>query len=294
VNLAYLLVIAATHLAFAAIFGFFYWQKRSPFARTLAIAWLVEAVRVVPLLRQAHGADVSAVEWAAADCLFPVGILCLILAGIDLTGRAPRARWAWIYVGVTTALAISAHLWGASFVAALLGFSPEDSDFLATFVRVSLLKVPAGLGVLWLSVALCRCWRSTGTPGALIASVSGIPYALGILLFPAQWWFSFYPSWAHLAWFLQVLGLSTGFLILVLSLEHASLRRSQDKVRRLQGLLPICAWCKKVRDDEGYWREIEVYVRERSDADFSHGLCPQCMERLNPELDREDPGPAAD
>ena len=42
-------------------------------------------------------------------------------------------------------------------------------------------------------------------------------------------------------------------------------------------LIPICAWCKKVRDDAGYWRKVEDYIRDHSDADFSHGICPQCF-----------------
>ena len=48
------------------------------------------------------------------------------------------------------------------------------------------------------------------------------------------------------------------------------------KIKTLKGLLPICAWCKKVRDDQGYWQQIEAYVRDHSEADFSHGICPSC------------------
>ncbi len=55
-------------------------------------------------------------------------------------------------------------------------------------------------------------------------------------------------------------------------------------VRTLSGLLPICAACKKIRDDQGYWQQIEVYVRDHSEAEFSHGLCPECVERLYPGL----------
>lgn len=53
-------------------------------------------------------------------------------------------------------------------------------------------------------------------------------------------------------------------------------------IKRLKGLLPICASCKKVRDDKGYWQQIEAYVSEHSDAEFSHGICPDCAERLYP------------
>lgn len=55
------------------------------------------------------------------------------------------------------------------------------------------------------------------------------------------------------------------------------------RVKRLHGLLPICSSCKKIRDDKGYWNAIEQYVRERSDAEFSHGICPECAAKLYPE-----------
>jgi hypothetical protein len=48
----------------------------------------------------------------------------------------------------------------------------------------------------------------------------------------------------------------------------------------LSGLLPICAWCKQVRDDEGYWEEIETFVAARSDAHFTHSVCPSCLEGM--------------
>ncbi len=50
------------------------------------------------------------------------------------------------------------------------------------------------------------------------------------------------------------------------------------KVKRLHGLLPICSYCKKVRDDNNYWQQIESYISEHSEAEFSHGICPQCYE----------------
>jgi PAS domain S-box-containing protein len=59
------------------------------------------------------------------------------------------------------------------------------------------------------------------------------------------------------------------------------------KLRTLTGMLPICASCKMIRDDEGRWHAVEVYVRERSDADFTHGICPQCTTKLYPEYEPE-------
>ena len=55
-------------------------------------------------------------------------------------------------------------------------------------------------------------------------------------------------------------------------------------IRTLQGILPICSFCKKIRDDKGYWSQVEVYLMNHSDADFSHGICPECMKIHYPEF----------
>ncbi|MDH3391775.1 MAG: hypothetical protein OEL85_08260, partial [Desulfobulbaceae bacterium] len=57
-----------------------------------------------------------------------------------------------------------------------------------------------------------------------------------------------------------------------------------DKVNLLGGMLPICASCKKIRDDKGYWNQIETYIRDHSEAEFSHGICPDCAQKLYPDF----------
>lgn len=61
-------------------------------------------------------------------------------------------------------------------------------------------------------------------------------------------------------------------------LEHAL-----EEIKKLHGIIPICANCKKIRNDEGYWEQVEAYFKEREDIDFSHGLCPECAKKLYPE-----------
>ncbi|MFZ5761265.1 MAG: cache domain-containing protein [Thermodesulfobacteriota bacterium] len=74
------------------------------------------------------------------------------------------------------------------------------------------------------------------------------------------------------------------------NLEHlvqqrtAQLREARTTIKTLTGFLPICASCKNIRNDQGYWQQIESYIKEHSDADFSHGLCPTCAKKLYPEL----------
>ena len=64
-----------------------------------------------------------------------------------------------------------------------------------------------------------------------------------------------------------------------------------EEIRTLRGIVPICASCKKIRSDEGYWQSVESYVSAHSYAEFSHGLCPECLRRLYPELTKEKGGP---
>ena len=59
------------------------------------------------------------------------------------------------------------------------------------------------------------------------------------------------------------------------------------RVKQLQGLLPICSYCKKVRDDRNYWQQVETYIEGHSDAQFTHGICPECRAKyVEPELER--------
>jgi len=69
-------------------------------------------------------------------------------------------------------------------------------------------------------------------------------------------------------------------------LNH-ELEEALAQVKQLSGLLPICAGCKKIRDDNGYWQQVEVYIRDHSEADFSHGLCPDCAKKLYPTIFKE-------
>ncbi len=66
------------------------------------------------------------------------------------------------------------------------------------------------------------------------------------------------------------------------------LQGALSKVKTLSGMLPICASCKKIRDDKGYWSQVEVYIGSHSEAEFSHGICPDCMKKLYPDFADEE------
>jgi len=71
----------------------------------------------------------------------------------------------------------------------------------------------------------------------------------------------------------------------LLELRRVSARMADalEKVKTLHGLLPICAWCKRIRDDQGYWSQVEAYIHEHTGADFTHGICPECLEKNRPK-----------
>ena len=67
--------------------------------------------------------------------------------------------------------------------------------------------------------------------------------------------------------------------------EKETLEEALKKVNTLSGLIPICSNCKKIRDDEGYWQQVDIYMRDHSTADVSHSICPDCIEKLYPDIE---------
>lgn len=126
-----------------------------------------------------------------------------------------------------------------------------------------------------------------------------------ILLFPSVFFIFFpdafntivYPIHFRIAWVIAV------SLIIILSYVLESLRahyigqlerqnielqEALADVKKLSGLLPICSSCKKIRDDKGYWKQIESYIHEHSEAQFSHGICPECAQEFYPDITLND------
>jgi phosphoserine phosphatase RsbU/P len=71
-----------------------------------------------------------------------------------------------------------------------------------------------------------------------------------------------------------------------LSARVVELQDALTNVRRLTGLLPMCSYCKRIRDDQDYWQRVESYISTRSDAEFTHGICPDCFAREAPDIAR--------
>ncbi len=68
---------------------------------------------------------------------------------------------------------------------------------------------------------------------------------------------------------------------------YQQLQEAMANIKTLKGLLPTCAWCNKVRDDNGSWKKVETYIQEHSNASFTHGICPECLQKKDPEAYKE-------
>lgn len=66
--------------------------------------------------------------------------------------------------------------------------------------------------------------------------------------------------------------------------SNKDLAKALSEIKQLRGIIPICALCRKIRDDEGFWQQVEVYISQHTDAVFSHGICPECAEKSYPEV----------
>jgi hypothetical protein len=156
------------------------------------------------------------------------------------------------------------------------------------------------LGVLWLDVALFATGAFAGTPqylsilsGTLISRLLTSLFALPLLAGYLSWQsrgkgisIENRPVLAILARVAEVEAELTQAQREIRAREEAErqLRQALSEVKTLRGLLPICSHCKRIRDDKGYWNSIEQYLSKHSEALLSHGICPDCLKKLYPDV----------
>ena len=129
-------------------------------------------------------------------------------------------------------------------------------------------------------------WR-VGASAAYAAAILS-----GVIWFVVDQYSGFpYTSQFHAFWNAGMRLIAFLIIAFAFSRIRALLDKAQKSAQRLSGLLPMCAWCKKVRNDAGYWQQVEDYLEEHSDARFSHGVCAECAKKVQDELSvRKEPG----
>jgi hypothetical protein len=141
--------------------------------------------------------------------------------------------------------------------------------------------VPLGVGICFLYLAPLMFLAMYSSPNQsspviVTAAFSAMLAGIGFFLSPPG------PIWHAMA--NRSLAISLIGTTVILSLMR---KQAETEVKVLRGLLPICSYCKKIRDDGGYWQQVERYIAARSAADFSHGMCPDCGAKHFPDLYRE-------
>jgi len=136
----------------------------------------------------------------------------------------------------------------------------------------------------FLPIALAA-WKVTSTSSYLISILSASVWFLSDTLSGHPYssvFFEFWDTAIRLVSFL-IIAYTTSKIRSLLTKERETtqaLQAAMNQIKTLSGLIPICASCKKIRDDKGYWNQVEVYIQQHSEAEFSHGFCPDCMKKL--------------
>ena len=173
---------------------------------------------------------------------------------------------------------------------------------IATFGFINLSLSGSGIPFMMLGILIAVTFLERKTAiwfyvlSVIIVSIIGLFSIKGIIepKVNIAAYHSYVTSWiASLATFSVVIGLviflvgNIGQLLNVkmseLKKTNDELHQAQGEIKTLQGILPICSCCKKIRDDKGYWNQLETYIHEHSAALFSHSICPDCMKKLYPE-----------
>lgn len=161
------------------------------------------------------------------------------------------------------------------------------------------LAIPLGVAVdvLYVAAVLLSLWSPGKRFTVLVAAVSSV-FTVGVFFWQApvndMWKVISNRGLALCAiWVTAWLGLQRKASVQNREKALRERAKSLEDVRILRGLLPICASCKRIRDDQGYWTQIEGYIKAHSEADFSHGICPQCAKKLYPEFYRDKKGGAS-
>ena len=153
---------------------------------------------------------------------------------------------------------------------------------IAIFILDSLIPLGVAGGVPYILVVLVSLWSPRKKLPIYVAIGGSILTVIGFYSSPAGG-----ELWKVI--FNRSLALFAIWATAILSFQRKGIYEEKEKalldLKILSGLLPICASCKKIRDDKGYWNQIELYIRDRSEAEFSHGICPACAEKLYGHLE---------
>lgn len=153
--------------------------------------------------------------------------------------------------------------------------------FIVIFTMDTMIPLGVAGGVPYILVILISLWSDRKNLAIYMAIIASALTIIGYFTSPAggELWMVINN---------RALAIFAIWIVTILSVQRKNIYQEKEKalsdVKVLSGFIPICASCKNIRDEKGYWNQIEAYIRDNSEADFSHGICPDCAKKLYPEI----------
>jgi integral membrane sensor domain MASE1 len=220
----------------------------------------------------------TAAAWWASDLLALYVIVPLLVVVRETRSPLDRRRWVEGVAAFAALFAISFWLFGRSIPDA----APAQHPFwlIPVLVWIGLRFGRRGAGLATFLLALIASWATAQGLGSFAAAASHAESAVVLQLFLCVS--------SAIAVSLAASMRSLEVSIDDLQRQRSELQQALDEIRTLRGLIPICAHCRKLRDDAGLWQSLERYLSSHTEAQLTHGLCPQCLDDLYPELHGDD------
>jgi signal transduction histidine kinase len=253
-RLAFLEVIVLLHTAFAGVFFFLNWQFPNRFARLFAWCWTIEAFRAAVLLPAIHNLGGMPGAWyLLADELCIVANWCLLVGFADIAG-ARLPSWlgrAYFWISAPVVLLLRYPL--ESVAHSAFGMDPARAILVFGSIKQTVLFAPVSMARVVIFLWLYELWKRNRMPGALIAAIFAVPYAVLTVLTPFQFYFSYNPDWIPFVWSARVLGFSIGLVILMFDRQHADLVENEVGMAGAQALARLGSWRYDPKTGEGHW-----------------------------------------
>ncbi len=279
----HLQIIILLHVAFGGAFLFLHWQHPARFSRLLGQAWLLEAFRAALLLPEIHGIGGWYHHWFTLSDVTNLLATWWLFAGCaDLAGvKLPRWLGRTVLAAGLPLILVLRYL--VPGLLARWADLPEAEAFRQSiFVEMLLIFIPVTAARVTVLFWFYRLWREERLPGAMVALLFGVPYAVFALSVPFQFLYDYYPAWTALLWCARVLGFSLGLVMLVISQQVAAMRRSEHRLATAQASARLGSWEYGSTEGNGAW-SAELF--RLLGCDPAEGARPwsDLVERLHPD-----------
>ncbi|HEX2862078.1 MAG TPA: PAS domain S-box protein, partial [Lacunisphaera sp.] len=254
-----IMMVVMLYAAFGCMFLFMNRQHPSRFARLMAQSWLIEMVRAYINYTQFGVATSGMNHWhSLSDCMAILATWWLFSGCADLAGVKLPARLGWLYVGISLPVIMGIRYFGWRVGVALFELSPERAAHLSVSLELVVIFVPVTIFRAIIVYWLLRVWHATRLPGAMLATVFGVPFMAVALFTPVQYLIGYYADWIFMLWAARVLGFSLGLVMLLFDRQLAAQRERERAYRTIVETSHDLIWSV---DRESRWSSVNQAVR---------------------------------